>query len=338
MFFDDLQHDPSDTADDLCFMSVSEAEQAVDGLAGLQGGGRYYRRVAAYVLDPENNVYGTASEFFNFVTSYLGKGDYHTALAVCERALSLYPYNIDLLAAALQSATGCARFDACERLLDLARRIPLKCWNWRMFVFAVDYYQAYLAACDPTEIDGVLDKALAVAREYQRCLPTDERGYNKEAELLLFANRKDEAQRVLEHAIFGRVQLENGESASLVAAQCCVTMLDNVLGDSTDYRLIAKVAQRGVRNTAQAQPSANIGYFVYREALALDAIVCDADDVHEGFRNVERVRDVLVTYRCAYRMLQGRAVYRATIERRYSVLCHKSGIDDMPLDEGGPQG
>jgi len=328
-----LSNLPTPDTSSLCFMSVSEAEQAIDGLAGQRGGGRYYREVADYVLEPSHNVYGTANEFFNFITSYLTSGDYYTALKLCQRALQFYPYDTDLVATTFQSASGCGRFEVCERMLQVANRIPKKCWNWRSFVFIIDYYQAYLTACDPERVDEVLEEALAVARDYQRYLPTDERGYNKEAELLLFANRKTEAQRVLEHAIFGKVQLENGEVVSLVAPQCCVTMLDEVLGQSTDYKLIAKVAQRGVRNTAQAQPSANIGYFVYREALALDAIVCDADDVREGFRNVERVRDALMTYRCAYGMLKNRRAYTNTIEKRFAILCDKSGITDISLTD-----
>ena len=120
---------------------------------------------------------------------------------------------------------------------------------------------------------------------------------------------------------------------SIVAAQCCVTLLEKVLADSTDYRLIIKIAQRGIRNTTQKQPSVRIGYFVYREALAQDALICDAQDRREGFGNLEKVRDALMSYRCAYDLLDD-ADYRSTIERRYSILCHKSGIFDMPLVEG----
>lgn len=316
------------------FMSVKEAEGCVDGREGALGGGAYYRLAAQAVLDPANNVLGSATEFFNFINSYLCAGDYFTALKLAQRALALYPYSVDLLSAGLQAATGCARFDVCEGLLDTARAIPQECWNWRLFIFTIGYYQAFLCACEPSRIPEVLEEALGVAHDYQRCLPRDERGYDKEAELLLFANRTQEAQEVLERAIFGKVVLQDGTAVSLIAPQCCVTMLDEVLGESADYDLIARVAQRGVRNTAQAQPSANIAYFVYREALALDAMVCDAADERDGFRNAERVRAALTAYRCAYGMLSGRSSYRSTIERRYSVLCHKGGISDMPLAEG----
>ena len=45
------------------------------------------------------------------------------------------------------------------------------------------------------------------------------------------------------------------------------------------------------------------------------------------------MRNALVAYRCSYGMLEGRSAFRTTIERRYSVLCHKGGVTDMPLTE-----
>lgn len=333
------QDEPDDACDDECasdlpkFMSIKEARSFVNALEDCMGAGKYFRKAARSALDSGNNVFGTADDFFNYIGSYLNAGDYFTALELSRRALELYPYNVDLISAALQAAVGCAEFDACAELLERARRIPQKIWNWRLFVFTIEYYQARLYSCDPTCIGNVLNDALAVAHDYQRCLPLDERGYDKEAELLLYANRVGEAKAVLERAIFGKVTLADGTTASLVAPQCCVTMLDDVLGDSTDYEFIARVARRGTRNTAQDQPSASIGYFVYREALALDALVCDAADERDGFRNGERVRNALVAYRCAYGMLEGCPVFRTTIERRYSLLCHKGGVTDMPLTE-----
>jgi tetratricopeptide (TPR) repeat protein len=316
------------------FMSVLEADCSLASAMGKVGGGKYYRDVARSVLSPGNKVFGNADQYFNFVSSYLSVGDFYTALDVAKRALELYPHNVDLLANALCAASGCARFDACEQFIAQLRTVPKKCWNWRAFLFLIRYYQAFLCVCEVSEIDAVLDEAIEVAHDYQRMLPLDERGYNCEAELLLFANRVDEAQEVLERAIFGTVTLPNGKVASLVAPSCCLTMLDRILDESTDYRLAVRVAQRGVRNTAQEQPTTNIGYFVYREALALDAQICDAKDPQDGYRNAERVRGALTSYRCAYGMLED-GDYRRTIERRYSILCHKSGIFDMPLVASG---
>ena len=314
------------------FMSVLDAYAYLCSIQDGFGRGKTYREVAAAVLDPDNEIYGTPDEFFNFINLYLSAGDFRSAYDLARRALELYPHDVDLLSSALRACVGCARFDLCELVVAQLLEVPKKCWNWRAFLFLIDYYKTYLCACDVEKIDEVLEEGLEVAREYQRMLPLDERGYDSEAELLLYANRVEEAQAVLERAIFGTVPMADGTAVSLVAPACCVTMLDRVLGQSTDYRLTVRVAQRGVRNTAQEQPSANIGYFMYREALALDAQVCDARDDQDGFRNLERERAALVAYRCAWGMLEDRPAYRSTIERRYSILCHKSGIMDMPLE------
>ncbi len=314
------------------FMSVLDAYAYLSAMQDEPGRGRRFRGVARAVLDPANEIYGTPDEFFNLINLYLTAGDFHSGCDLAGRALGLYPHDVDLLSSALRAAVGCARFDVCGQVIAQMRAVPKKCWNWRAFLFLIDYYKTYLCACDVEAIDAVLEEALEVARDYQRMLPLDERGYDSEAELLLYANRVEEAQAVLERAIFGTVSMPDGSAVSLVAPACCVTMLDRVLGQSTDYRLAVRVAQRGVRNTAQEQPSANIGYFMYREALALDAQVCDAHDDRDGFRNLERVRAALVAYRCAWGMLEDRPAYRSTIERRYSILCHKSGIMDMPLE------
>ena len=324
----------SDCAADLPgFMSVEEAESCVDTPEGRMGAEECFRKAALSAPDPDNDIFGTAIELFNHIISHLCDRDYFTALKLSYRALELYPYNVDLISATLQAANGCAQFGTCAGLLERACLIPKEIWNWRLFFFTIEYYQAYLYSCDPGLIWDVFEKALAVAHDFQHYLPLDERGYDKEAELLLYANRAGQAQEVLERAIFGKVTLADGTTASLVAPQCCVTMLDKVLGDSTDYELIARVARRGLRNTAQDQPSADAGYFMYREALALDAAVCNEADERDGFRNGGRVREALVAYRCAYGMLEGRPELRTTIERRYPMLCNKGGVTDMPLKE-----
>jgi tetratricopeptide (TPR) repeat protein len=318
--------------EDLYFASVVEAKRLLEGLDLRPGSGVYYRAVALYVLDPANQVSGDPVDYFNLLCSYAAFGDYHMMYLLALKALELYPYDADILSRAIRAAVNCSAFDNCAGLLEQAARIPKNAWTDRLFVEVAYYYETLLKVCDQARRGEVLDAALELTHTYQRYFPADERAYDREAVILLADGRVDEAQRVLERAVFGMVELPNGEQASLVAPQCCITLLDRVLGGSTDYKLIARVARRGVRNTTQEQPGASIGYFVYREALALDAIVCDADDDREGFRNVERVREALVTYRCAYRLLKGRA-YCSTIRDRYTLLCLKSGIADLPLED-----
>ncbi|MBS5450773.1 MAG: hypothetical protein KHY83_08735 [Coriobacteriia bacterium] len=329
-YLDALPNGPR--SEELCFMSVDEANSALRGPRGELGGGAYYRRVAAAVLGSAGEVVGSAPDFFNFAMAYDDAGDYVTELAVCKRALELYPGDVDLLARAIDAAGECGRFDEGLRLIERLEQTPKRYWNHHYpFFDTTRFYQAYVTACPRDQIDDIVGKAMDMALAYQKYLPIDERGYNLEAELHLYAGRVTEARRVLQRAIFEDVQGPDGTYGSLVAAQCCLTMLMQILGDSTDYDLIIKVAQRGIRNTARSQPAASVGYFVYRQALALDAIICDARE-RDGYGNPEKVREALMTYRCAYGRVTNEK-YRSNIRDRYSILCHKSGILDLPLEE-----
>ena len=327
-----LQSMPNGPADELCFMSVDEANEALRGPRGKFGGGAYYRRVAAYVTGPENCVLGSADDFFNFAMTYDNVGDTYTELAVCRRALELYPRDADLLSRAIDAAGHCGRFEEGLGLVARLDEIDEAHWSHHPFVSVVSFYQAYLRACAPDEVDDVLARAMEVARAFQRHLPTDERGYNLEAELHLFAGNVEAARRVLNKAIFERVPGADGTPGYLMAAQCCLTMLSEVLRDSTDYELVERVARVGIRSCARDQPAAKVGYFLYREALAMDGEICSSERERDGYGNTEKVREVLMTYRCAYDITTSES-YLANIRSRYSILCHKSGVLDLPLEE-----
>ncbi len=314
-----------DAESDLCIMSVQEASALIDMNGGI-GSARFSRQVAAYILDPDNHVYGNADDYHNLVARFLQFGDYYTALQVCFLALKKFPCSVDLLANAIQAAGQAGVFEVGESYINQARKIDMKYWNWRLFLFMIVYYQSLLSRCDSGELESVYARAVQIAKDYQHYLPMDERGYNKEAELLLFANDRVRAKQVLNHAIFDKILID-GESVNLIAAQCCVTMLDDILDDSEEYDLIIKVAQKGIKNTAQEQPSSRIGYFVYRSALAKDALV-----VKESYGNRAKIEEALTEYQCAFDLNQSMG-YAKTISERYAVLCQnaKSPIVDMPL-------
>ena len=111
------------------------------------------------------------------------------------------------------------------------------------------------------------------------------------AEVLIELNRLDDAKQVLQNTIFNAV---DGKSP-ILAPQCCLTYLRNLLNSSNDYDLIIKVATQGLVATATDENSAHFGYFVYRIALAKDAQVVDS-----GFDNRDKVKEALDWYQNAF--------------------------------------
>lgn len=275
------------------------------------GGARYRRELVEYITDPANRVLSECDVYHNFVMDLFRVGDFDLALQVCDYALSNAPYNRDMLGDAIKACGDSSQFEKGNSYLERARTIPLNRWSFRLFLYSVDFLKTKLSAYPLDE--KLCSEALDLADEYIKNLPFDEHGYNQKAELLVMMNQREQAIAELKSFIFD-VQPDARDSKSeLITAQCCVTLL-NILDDSNDYDFIIQVCEKGLRNTTQEQPSAAIGFFVYRKALALDAKAHS-----ENFKIPETISDALKFYQSAYDLNQDRQ-YSRTIEQRYAVL------------------
>lgn len=277
----------------------------------LPNGARYRKRLVEYITNPENRVLSNCNEYHNLVMDLFRVGDYDLALKVCEFALDQSPNNQDIIGDAIKACGDSSQFEKGETLLETACQIPREKWNFRLFLYGIDFLKTKLSAY-PTDED-LYKRSISLAEDYIHYFPFDEHGYNQKAELLLLMNKRNEAISELNKYIFEVEPDQTDSKSELITAQCCVTLL-NILDDSNDYDFIIKICEKGLRNTTQEQPSAAIGFFMYRKALALDA------KAHtEDFRVPGTVSDALRFYQAAYDLNQGRS-YMKTIEQRYAVL------------------
>lgn len=109
---------------------------------------------------------------------------------------------------------------------------------------------------------AVAERAIALADEFVERFPYDEHGYNQRAEIDICLNRRDEAVAYLKHAILEVHPDERDSRSSLLAAQCCMTLLD-ILEETNEYDFIIEICDRGLRSTAQTQPSSSTASFMY---------------------------------------------------------------------------
>mgnify|MGYP000846559277 CR=1 FL=1 len=275
------------------------------------GGAQYRRRLVEYIIDPEKRVLSACDVYHNFVMDLFRVGDYDLALQVCDFALSQAPYNRDILGDAINACGDSSQFKKGDEYLNRAMQIPRERWSFRLFLYSVDFLKTKLSAY-PLD-DDLYQHALSLADDYIRCFPFDEHGYNQKAELLILMNQREQAISELKRYIFEVQPDEKDSKSELITAQCCVTLL-NILDDSNNYDFIMQICEKGLRNTTQEQPSASIGFFMYRKALALDA------KAHtEDFRVPDTVTNALKFYQAAYDLNQERQ-YSRTIEQRYAVL------------------
>lgn len=310
------------TEQELYFASVNDARMQLDRHS-IIGNKQFGLKVAEYITDDSNTVYGNPDQYHNLITSYLREGDYLNALRISEHALKRFPTSVDLLANAIHAASNQGNTEAAKQYIAKAKAVPMKFWTWRLFHFAIEAYKNTMNQCPPDQIDQYHAEAIELAKAYQKTMPMDERGYNQEAELLLMFNDVASARKLLENLLNQGIEV-NGIYKHLVASQCCVTMLDRILEDTHEYDEIIRIANRGIQDTAQELPSSHIGYFVYRMALALDAKAV-SNQYHP-----DQVNQALQNYQCAYELNEGRPHYLSTIRTRYTILARHSKDPDIP--------
>lgn len=309
--------------DSLFIASVREAEARVDAMPI----GVNLAKVADYVVNPDNHVVGLPSEFHNFIASYLKVGDYYHALDIGKYALSLFPYNVDLLADTIRAAAGASQYDTGNDLIQRAEKINKQLWNWRLFLYIADFYSTQLSTCLPEEFESIYGKGLSITEEYLKYLPWDDHAYNKQAEYYLIKNERHKARAILEKAIYDDIDGSDGTRQHIVAPQCCLTMIDKILSETIEYDRIVEVAEKGIQYTAQEQPSARMGYFKFRSAMAMDAMI-----TRDHYKNKQTIQEALREYQCAFD-LNGDLPYSETIQERYAALSQNSQnpVTDMPL-------
>lgn len=319
----DNDSDKSQADDSFFIASVREAEVRVDAMPL----GVNLTRVADYIVNPDNHVVGLPGEFHNLLSSYLGLRDYYHALIIGEYALSFFPYDIDLLADSIQAAAGSAQYDKGGDLIQRAEKINKQYWDWRLFLMIADYYSSQLSSCSPEEFESIYGKGLSITEEYMKYLPWDDRAYNKMAEYYLIKNERQKARAILEKAIYDDIEGLDGTRQHIVAPQCCLTMIDKILSETIEYDRIVEIAEKGIQYTAQEQTSARMGYFKFRSAMAMDALI-----TRDHYKNKQTIQEALREYQCAFD-LNGDMAYGKTIQERYAALSQNSQnpVIDMPL-------
>lgn len=306
-----MQNAEKNTDDTEIFVSSFRDAMALLKQHMSPSGARYRKNLVEYIINPENRVFDKCDVYHNFVMDLFRVGDFDLAIQFCDYVLEQAPFNRDILADVIKACGDSSQFEKGEKYLKRAMKIPCEKWSYRLFLYSIDFLKTKLSAYPMKE--EIYELALSLAGEYIKYFPFDEHGYNQKAELLILMNHRDEAIAVLKQYIFETHPDVKNRESELITAQCCATLL-SLLDDSNDYSFIINICEKGLRNTAQEQPSANIGFFVYRKALALDA------KAHtESLMNADTINDAMRLYQIAYD-LNNDGVWRGTIEKRYAVL------------------
>lgn len=288
-------------------------------------------------IEQDQGIWGSLAEnhdpdrVHNRATDMARMGDFPQAYKVVLSGLQVFPYSVDLLADAVMYSCGGEGMKHIERLNSL----EYDCWNWRAFTFAIDYL---IDITLPWTNDGdtrkrTIERALSLSERFIELFPRDERAYGRKIKALRARNEegdKEKIERIFESLIMKDGAPESEGLDCFPVAQCCADYCE-VLLERGEYEKVIKAASVGLASTAQEQPSADIGYFLYARALARDSVLhwnhrfSDEDKVFDS--SLEQVRMALRDYNLAYEMDSFNR-FRATIMSRSRILMELSSIPE----------
>lgn len=274
----------------------------------------------------KDRISGSEDDYHNLSVEFCQHNCTPFAEAIAIMGVEVYPMSTNLLADAIKYSQLIGDSQGCQTGLGLLDNIDRKYWNWRTFVFVIDFLKNSLSSVSNIEeYEKNLNEAKKYIAEFRNYIPHEERSFVAEAELYEKQNKHAEMIEAL----------KKGISTVRVAPQCCMKLANAYL-ELGEYEKVYEYAQKGLLAATQDQPTVSIGYLYYLSALAMDAgrIKARQEGKHIDENNI---KSILFAYQTADKLFinEGRTdvPYRNTISAKLIMLKMEEGLlkeSDLP--------
>ena len=270
----------------------------------------------------QDRILGSENDYHNLSVAFSRQNCAPFAAVVATMGVEVYPMSTDLLADVIKYSQLIGDSQSCQRGLELLDSINRKYWNWRTFVFVIDFLKDSLSSAPSIEeYEGNLVKVEEYIAEFKTYIPYEERSFVAEAELYEKQNKHTEMINALQEGI----------NSVKVAPQCCMKLADAYL-ELGEYEKVYEYAQKGLLAITQDQPTVSIGYLYYLSALAMDAERIKARQEGKHI-DKDRIQSILSAYQTADKLFinEGRmdVSYRSTISAKLIML----EMEEGPLEK-----
>lgn len=274
-----------------------------------------------------DKIRGSEMDFHNLSVEFSKQGCAMYAAEIAAMGIEAYPLSTDLIADQIKYCQKIGNKKKCQEGFDLLNRIDRKYWNWRTYVFVIDFLKDGLSSAkNVTDYEEDIKKAKAIIADFKTHIPHDERSYVAEAELHENQGEFDTAMKVLEEAT----------EKVAVAPQCCLKLADMKL-ERGAYSEVEKYARTGILMATEEQPSVSVGYLYYLLALAMDANRIKSRQAGNLVEDVQ-IQKIVNAFHTADRLLlnEGRpnVSYRKTIKSKLIVLEMEENVFvELPIQD-----
>lgn len=291
-------------------ITVGEAEHKVKEYVYEENEEALYNYIQEILS--QDKVIGSANDFHNLAVNFSMRDDYETACNILDKGLELFPRDVDLLADYLQNGLNCGRFIVCEEYFNRVFKIPMTCWTWRGFSFAIDYMKSLSNNMESEEeLAEWKKKMINLADSYYTYFPYSEDTFLAKAGIYQYFNDREKEIEILMDAL---EKINNCPRCSL--------RLADIFFDKGDYRQALKYLERCKKGSVQTQEKINQGYMYYLFGL------CKAAEMHQSsaYDDEERIKGIYQDFSIAEKLKMSFSSYKKVMNRQIDILELKSGI------------
>lgn len=275
------------------------------------------------IVKNDFSIIGDVDDYHNYSVVASNDDNYSMAFQIAERGIQQFPYNTDLLADAIYYGSNCKKYEECEKYIEVLIKRPRSSWTWRAFSFLIDYYQNLCNWEQNSQIikEG-LNIALEISKAYQKYLPSEERSYLKEYDVLMNLAKisldEGDEKQATEYQNTALQVLKNAIANGKYAAVQCSLRYADALFQQQKYAEVIEVCNNALQ-FGEEIASARLGYFMYLSAQSREILFYKSKN-----NNEEEVLRIYDEYIAA--LADTGDSYIRNISRRVKILSAKSGV------------
>lgn len=266
------------------------------------------------LLTSGEKLCGDADDFHNFAVSISKiSNDNKNAYAIIREGLKIHEVDTDLLADALMYGYNAGAKEECENWYHILVSIDKSRWTWRAFSFTITYLLNIYASKEKNRF--TINDILALATEYQQCLPDTEDAWIALYRIYNETNQQKKGIAVLEDAI----------KKFRFCPKCWLRYAD-IMIDHGDYEKAAPVIKKMLRSPNTSE-FINSSYMYFLDGQCKMAKLMDSDDYDDGNIDERAVRAIYQSFQLARKAQGLRESTNQRIDEYIERLTIETGIE-----------
>jgi hypothetical protein len=158
------------TNNDTVIQSIRDIHNRLSSFSGdVDSTSDFADKLYRVLIDCNDTILGIDNDYHNLSVEFARKNCTQYALGVAKLGTRRYFFSTTLLADIILYGQQAYALEDCNKAIERLYQIPFKYWEWRSFVFSIDYLKDSLSWTQSIEVyEDNLSKAFELIEEFKK--------------------------------------------------------------------------------------------------------------------------------------------------------------------------